>query len=147
MVGLGRVRSAGDALADLAQTADELRDVAILWVIRHTPQIPDDIVRVARFHDPAHRPDVLHHRPIGLQRPRACEEAIGDQASLNALVLVIVRRDEAGHHDRARAVDYFGVGSGDVRRNLGDRLAVDQDVGLLEVTHPCVETKDDAPTQ
>ena len=59
----------------------------------------------------------------------------------------MVRGDEAGHDDRARAVDHFGVAGGDVGRDMGDHLAVDQDVGLLEVAHFRVEAEHDAPPQ
>ena len=106
-----------------------------------------NVVRVSRVRDPARRPDVLHHRPIGFQRPRARKQAIRDDAPLKRLVLVIVGGDEARHHDRARAVDDFGVGGGDRRRNLGDRLPVDQDVRLLEVADLRVEAEHDASPQ
>jgi hypothetical protein len=61
--------------------------------------------------------------------------------------LVVVRRDEAGHDDCARAVDDFGVGSGDVLRNLSDGFAVDQHVTSLEVTDFGVETENNAAPQ
>ena len=45
----------------------------------------------------------------------------------------MVRGDEARHDDRARAIDHFGIAGGEVGRDLGDQLSVDQDVGPLEV--------------
>ena len=59
----------------------------------------------------------------------------------------MVRGDEAGHDDRARAIDDLGVAGGDVGRDLGDQLSVDQDVGLLEVAHLRVEAEHDASPQ
>ncbi len=49
MIGLRRIRPTGDAFADLAQTGDKLRDVEVLWVVRDTPQVPDDAVWVPGF--------------------------------------------------------------------------------------------------
>ena len=60
---------------------------------------------------------------------------------------MVVRGDEAGHDDRARAVDHFGIGGGETGPDLRDRLSVDQDVGLLEVTDLPVEREDDAAAQ
>ena len=60
---------------------------------------------------------------------------------------MVVRGDEAGHDDRARAIDHFGIGGGEVGPDLRDRLSVDQNVSLLEVTHLPVECEDDAAAQ
>ena len=106
-----------------------------------------NVARVPRIRDPAGRPDVLNHRPIALLRPGACKQAVRDDAPLQRLVLVMVRGDEARHDDRARAIDHFGVGGGDVGRDIGDQLSVDQDVGLLEVAHLRVEAEHDASPQ
>ena len=105
VIRLRGIRAAGDAFADLAQTGDELGDIAVLGIVRGTPQVPDDVVRVGRIRDPACGPDVLDDRAIGFERPGAREQAIGDDASLKRLVLVMVSGDEARHDDRARAVD------------------------------------------
>ena len=94
-----------------------------------------------RIDDAARGPDVLNDRAIAFLRPGAREESIRDDAALQGFVLMMVRRDESGHDDGARTVDDLGVGNGDVRRNLRDRLAVDQDVRLLEVSHPGVQGK------
>jgi hypothetical protein len=62
------------------------------------------------------------------------KHAVRNDAPLQGLVLVMVRGDETGHHDRARAVDYFGVGSRDVRRDIDDQLPVDN-TSAFEVSH------------
>ena len=59
-------------------------------------------------------------------------------------VLVMVRGDEARHHDRARAIDHLGVGGGDGGSDVRDQLAVDQNVGLLEVADSRIEAEHDA---
>ncbi len=112
--GLRCIRSAGDALSDLAQARHQFRDIAILGIVWRTPEIPDDRVRGGRSNKPARRPDVLDHCPIGFihgaRRIRWLlirvagehDQTVGDDASLDGLVLVIVRADEARHHDRAR---------------------------------------------
>ena len=56
----------------------------------------------------------------------------------------MVRRDEAGHDDRARAVDDLGIARGYGWSDLGDPLPVDQDVGFFEVAHLRVEAEHDA---
>ena len=145
VVGLRYVRSRGDALGDLAETRDELRDVAVLRVVWNAPQVPDGFAPGIR--DAARGPDVLDHRQIRLLRPRPLQEPVRDDAALQNLVLVMVRGDEAGHDDSARAVDDLGVGSSDGRCYLRDRLAVDQDVGLLEVAHLRVECEHDTAAQ
>ena len=60
---------------------------------------------------------------------------------------MMVRGDEAGHDDRARAVDDLGIASRDVGCDLRDLLTVDQDVGLLEVADLRVECEHDAAAQ
>src|SRR5437667_11365053 len=59
----------------------------------------------------------------------------------------MVRGNKPGHDDSARAVDDLGVGGGNVGRNFGDRLPVDQNVGLLEVSQPGVEGEHDTSSQ
>ena len=59
----------------------------------------------------------------------------------------MVRGDEAGHDDRARAFDDLRIGGGEVGPDRGDLGLVDQDVGLLEVAHPRVEAEHDASPQ
>ena len=46
-----------------------------------------------------------------------------------------------------RAIDHERVAGLEVRSNGRDRLAVNQDVGLLEVAHLRVEAEDDASAQ
>src|SRR5205823_13854710 len=82
-----------------------------------------------------------------LHRPRAGKYSVRDDGALNALVLVIVRGDEAGHDDRSRAVDDFRIGGGDRGRDLSDRFSVDQDVSFLEIADAWIETQDDAALQ
>ena len=60
---------------------------------------------------------------------------------------MVVRRDEAGHDDRAGAVDDFCVSGGDSWRNLDDLLPVDQNVGFVEVAHLRVEAEHHAAAQ
>ena len=127
--------------------ATSSRDVAVLRIVRSTTQIPDDRVRIHRVRNAASGPDVLDDGPIGLLRPGTCEQAVGDDAALQRLVLVMVRRDEARHDDRAGAVDDLGVARGHRWRDLDDLLPVDQDVGLFEVADSRVETEDDAAAQ
>ena len=62
-------------------------------------------------------------------------------------VLVMMRRDEAGHDDGARAIDHLGVGGRDGGRDLCDQLAVDQDVRLFEITHLRIKAEHDASPQ
>ncbi len=51
VVGLGRISPGRDALADLAQAGDELRDVAVLGVVWHASQVPDEPARISRIGD------------------------------------------------------------------------------------------------
>ena len=57
---------------------------------------------------------------------------------------MVVRGDEAGHDDRACAIDHFGVWCGDLRPHVGDPRAVDENIGAFEITHLRVEREHDA---
>src|SRR5262249_55608516 len=111
--GLRGVGSRGDALADFAEACDQLGDVTVLRVVRRTTEVPDHIVRIRRIGDAPGGPDVLNNRTVALLRPRALEQAIGDDAALQGFVLVMVRVDEARHDDCPGAVDDFGAAGGD----------------------------------
>ena len=144
---LRRVGSRGDALADLAEAGDELRDVTVFGIVRWPAEIPDHGVRVRWIGDASRGPDVLHDRAVALLRPRAREQAIGDDAPLQRFVLVVVRRDEARHHDRAGAVDDFRIARGHGWCDLGNLLPVDQHIRFLEVADLRIETEHDAAAQ
>ena len=60
---------------------------------------------------------------------------------------MVVRRHEARHDDRARAVDDLGIAGGEVGCDLRDRLSIDQDVGVLEVAYLRIECEHDATAQ
>ena len=62
----------------------------------------------------------------------------------------MVRGDEAGHDDRAGAVDDLRIGSkvgGDVGADGRDFCPIDQDVRFLEVAHSRVEAEHGAAAQ
>lgn len=65
--------------------------------------------------------EVLHQRPVG---------ARGAQCGLPG---VQVRVDQAGDDDTAGEVDDFGVGRLDGVADVGDAVAVDEDLGVLGV--------------
>ena len=128
----------------------ELTDVEVLGIVGDAAQIPDDVGRVRRIGDPAGRPDVLDHRSIALLRPAPGKQAVGDQASLECFILVMMRGDEAGHYDRTRAVDDLCIGSevgGHVGSDSRDHRPVDQDVRFFEVAHARVEAEHGAAAQ
>ena len=147
VIGLRCIRPGRDALADFTQAGDELSDVAVFRVVGNAPEVPDVLAPVCGIGDPPRGPDVLDDGPVRLLRPRAGKQAVRDDASLQGLVLVMMGRDEAGHDDRARAVDHFGVAGGDVGGDLRDRLSVYDDIGLLEVADLRVEGEHDAAAQ
>src|SRR5262249_6510952 len=145
--GLRGIGSRGDALADFAEACDELRDVTVLRVVRHTTQVPDEIVWIRRICDAASSPDVLDNRTVALLRPRTGEQTIRDDAALQRFILVMVRGDEARHDDCSGAVDYFRVACRDRWGDFGNSLPIDQDVGLFKVAHPRVEAQHDTAAQ
>jgi hypothetical protein len=54
--------------------------------------------------------------------------------------------DEAGHDDRPRGVDHFGISDlgAEVGTDGGDPLILDEDVGALEVAELAIEGEDGA---
>lgn len=80
-------------------------------------------------------------------RPGSLKKAVGDDAALQGFVLVMMGCDEAGHHDRARAVDDFSVGRIDDRCNRGNPLVGDENVRLLEIANFRIQSEHDAAAQ
>jgi hypothetical protein len=60
---------------------------------------------------------------------------------------MVVRRDEARHDDGAGTIDDLGIAGGYRRGYLGDPLAVDQHIGLVEVADSRIETQDHPAAQ
>ena len=147
---VSRLRSVGpgrNTFADFTQTRDEFRDVTVLRVVWRAAEIPDNRVGILRIGDAARGPDVLNDGAVAFLRPCARKQSFGNDAALQRLILMMVRRDESGHDDSSRTVDDLGIGDRDVRCNLGDRFTVDQDVGLLEVSELRVERQHHASAQ
>ena len=110
------IQHRGDASVDAAQRAEQVGDVGVL---RH-------IVRAEFLLDQL---DVVQQRAV---RQRVAEEALPH---------VAVGIDEARHHHAFAGVDHLRVRRADVRLHRGNLLALDQDVGLLEVADGAVERK------
>ena len=79
--------------------------------------------------------NVLEIGRLRARRARAVvdQDAVGEEAAQRRLELVVVRVDEARHHDAAARVDLGGAAGVQVRADGEDLLALDQHVALREV--------------
>ncbi len=121
MVDLRDVEHGGDAVVELREAAKQLVDVDVLRPV-HRREFQQDVLVIGR---------------VGARRARAVidQDAVGEEAAQRRLELVVMRVDEARHHDAAARVDLVGVAGADVRRDGEDLLAFDEDVALRQVRH------------
>jgi hypothetical protein len=102
------VQHRGDAAVDLGQRADQIAEVVVLRLIERR-DIAVDVGVVVRPH------------------PFRADAA---QAALPDMDMSV---DEAGHHDHLGGVDHLVGGGIQVAAYAQDLLALDQDLGVLEV--------------
>jgi hypothetical protein len=119
MVDLAHVHHGRHAGIQLRKPAVELVDIDILRAV---------VLREAQKHLLVVVPLVLGPSVIDDDRVRQG----GAQARFE---LVVVRVDEARHHDLARGVDHVGVGGVDMVSDLHDLRSFDQHVALGEIAH------------
>ena len=74
------------------------------------------------------------------------EQAVGEDAPQQALVEMVMRVDEARHHDAIGGVDHrcVVVRNCDARPDFADLAVLDQHIGLREVADAAVEGEDDS---
>ena len=66
-------------------------------------------------------------------RPVVDQQPVGEEAAQRSLELVVMRVDEARHHDAAARVDHRSAIRAQVRPDGDDLLAFDQHVGLRKI--------------
>src|SRR5207247_6996670 len=117
-----------DTVVELRQSAEQLADVHVLRTV----------------YGGEREQNVFEIRGIRARRARAVvdQEAVGEKAAQRGLELVVVRVDEARHDDLAARVDLAGAAGAQVRPDGEDLLALDQHVGLDEVTYRRVHRRD-----
>jgi hypothetical protein len=127
VVDLAHVHHGGDARVELRDAAEQLVDVDVL---RPEP------LREVQQHRLVVVPDVLGPAVVHQDRVR-------QRRAQRGLELVVVRVDEAGHHDLAARVDHGGVRRIDGGGDLDDPRAFDQHVARHEVADGVVHRHDD----
>ena len=111
----------GDAVVELAEPTERLIDVDVLRPV-HRGKFVQDELEVSRA--AARRTGAVVDK-----------NAVRGIAAQRRLELVVVRIDEAGHHDAACGIDHVGGARRYMRPDGEDRIALDQDIGLGEVAH------------
>src|SRR5439155_9650238 len=99
-----------DAVVELRQTAEQLADVDVLRTV-YGGESEENVLEVV---------------DSGRRRAVEDENAVGQEAPQRRLELVVMRVDEAGHHDLATRIDLRRVAGVQVRPDPEDLLALDQ---------------------
>jgi hypothetical protein len=120
MMDLADVHYRGHPGVDLRDAGEKLVDVDVLRPITHRKLLQDGLIIVVRAFGP----------------PVVDENAVGEKAAQRRLELMVMRIDEARHHDMPGGVDDRGVGRVDPGGDFGDFRSVEQHVADREVTDP-----------
>ena len=118
---LRKINGRGNARAHLANRSQQLSNVGIIGLIvgiQRAGIVNDTVIVIL-------------------------EQSIRDEASQDGLILMMVRVDEAGHHDSVRRVDDFRSGL-QIEPHLGNFLSVNQHIGFLKVANVTVHAQYDA---
>ena len=116
------------AAVELAQRSEQLADVDVLWPVDGR-ELEENVLIIV---------------DLAVRRAVLDEDAVGEKTAQRGLELVMMRIDEAGHHDAPGRVDHLRVASVDVGTDGGDLLTVDEYVGLRVVADLRVDRHDRA---
>ena len=124
---LRNVVDGGDAVVELRQSAEQLADIYVLW-----PVVAGEAGRPRRSGQ--------HVGEVGLLRARRAravvdQDAVGNGAADRRPGLMVMRVDEAGHHDLAARVDHVGASRGEIGTDRENLLALDQHVAARKIGH------------
>ncbi len=111
----------GDAVVELAEPTEQLIDVDVLRPVHRGKFVQDELV-VSRA--AARRAGAVVDK-----------DAVREVAAQRRFELVVMRIDEAGHHDAPGGIDHVRGARRYMRPDGEDRIALDQDIGLGEVAH------------
>ena len=133
---LRNVVDGGDTVVELRQAADQFADVDIL-----RPVVAGEAGRPRRSGQHVCEIVLLRAR-----RARAVvdQDAVGNGASDCGPGLMVMRVDEAGHHDAAARIDHVGTAGVKVRADRENLLAFDQHVAAREIGNRRVHRHDGA---
>ena len=111
----------GDAVVELAKPTEQLVDVDVLRSVHGSEFVQDEFV--------------VSRAPARRARPIIDEHTIGEKAAQRRLELVMVRIDEAGHHNLAARIDVSAAAGVQVRSDGKNLLTLDQHVGPGEAPY------------
>src|SRR5580765_8715169 len=103
-----------DAVVELGEAPEQLVDVDVLRPV-HRGELQQNELEVSRA--PARR-----------ARPVVDQHSVGEEAAQCSLELMVMRIDEAWHHNAAACIDLAGATGMQIRTDSENLLTIDEDV-------------------